>query len=628
MELNWRARLMQEPEWQDVSRWPFVDTQRLGADSRRCYLHRARIVASVLDGRPLNDVAREFQVSAGWVTQLMNRCLAGDEDAPPALSRGLLPQTRLHRSRRQSALGSFAKPAGDRCAFEHLLDTVPGLLDYLMKEIRRAVNRHRRGQNLTPRGFHASLIAYLTTQGWPQDTYPFTSISRGYESARRFLKHALADLQMPRHSGRVTGPRSAPVCAFQEIHIDEAHVDCHGTAAVVLHGRMKPVRLGRISLLLARDVGTGAYLAGTLALTAHPSAADVLALLEQLVTPWAPLTLTAPGLAYAARAGFPSALDETFCRPAFGIVRLDNSLAHLSHQVRRMVCDHLGSTVNFGLAKNPKTRALIEQAFRRLNVDIHRFPSTTGSYPTDPLREPAKLQKEPPFVSLRVLEEAVSVLLVEHNVRPLGNQGAITPLEQMEYQMANHLLPLRATTLGPGLGPYERSQVATVRKGPTAAQPRINFEGCQYTGAALDSAAWVNQKVTIIYDIRDIRTLTAVTLDGRELGVVDVQRTWRRYPHSISLRKRINRLVREHALSKADPLGGFMDYMMAHRHLPREALTLVQLDRQLPPPDGPQPEPPPNHDQERLTEDPRLKKALKRLPDWTPGMAKQRKHSE
>jgi len=624
MVLTWRERLFHEQEWNEFKRWPFLDTQAFPAEKRRRYHTNARIVAAILEGRSVKSVAESFHVTPGRVSQLMGRCLAGDEDTPPALTTGLIPHQRLETSSRRTALGTLAKPAGDRCGFQYVLATVPGLSDYLMTQIRAKVHRNKSSQNLTPRRFHASFIAYLNDQDWPKDTYPFTSSSLGYESCRRFLKRSLIELQMPKEHHRVIGPKTMPVCAFQEIHIDEAHIDCKGAAAVVLHDQMKPLRLGRISLLLARDVGTGCYLAATIALSAHPNAADVLALLEQLVQPWEPLALTAPGLSYSAEAGFPSALDESFCRPTFGIVRLDNALAHLSHQVRRMVCEHLGATVNFGLPKNPKARALIEQAFRRLNLDIHRFPSTTGSHPNDPLREPSKLQKNPPFVSLRALQEAISVLLTEYNLSPLANQGGITPLEQMQYQMTNHLLPLRASNLGPGLGPYERSQTVTVRKGFKAEAPRINFEGCQYTGAALNSADLLNQKVTVLMDIRDIRLLHVMTLDGRSLGVVQAPHTWTRFAHSVSLRKRINHLVRRNVLSKRDPLGGFFDYMLAHRHLPKEALSLLKLAKLMPEEDTL-----PSEEAEDSMPTPKndstLQKALERLPDWNPDMAKNRR---
>lgn len=625
MELSWQQRLMSEPEWYEFSRWPVVDLSILCPEERKQYTRNQRIVSAVLDGENLARVATRFGLSNGRISTLMTRCLGGPANAPPALTMALLPHKRLQQSKRRSPLANTRVDRGNRCAFTYLLKSVEGLEEHLLEHIRRFVERSSNGQNLRPAAFHKLFIAYLESKAWPSDVYPFNSVSRGYPATSRYLKHHIEQMILPKPPPRVIQSRSMPVSAFQEIHIDEAHLDCKGAVAVVLHGRMKPVRLGRISVLVARDVGTGCFLAVTIALKAHPNAADVLALLEQMIQPWVPLSLKTPGLSYASEHGFPSALEEAFCRPAFGIIRLDNALAHLSHQVRRMVCEHLCATCNFGLPKNPKARAMIEQAFRRLNIDVHRFPSTTGSHPMDPSRESVQRQKKPPFVSLQALEEAVSVLLTEYNHRPLANQGAVTPMEQIEYQMANHLLPLRASNVGPGLKPFQRMQQVTVRRAFTTDAPRINFEGCQYQGNALHSAELINKRVNIVFDVRDIRTLEVVTLDGRPLGTVLAPRTWQRFAHSVSVRKRINQMIREQVFSARDPLVDYFNYTAAHVQLPKEALTYVRLDRENErsailmseveePTSG-----------DRQSVDSSLRAALKRLPDWTPAMAKKRR---
>lgn len=625
MDLSWRQRLLSEPEWYEFSRWPVIDLTIFNSEERRQYARNQHIVAAVLDGEVLAHVANRFDLSTGRISTLMTRCLGGPANAPPALTTALLPHKRLQQSERRSALPNTRVDSGNRCAFTYLLKSVEGLEEHLLKHIRWFVERSSRGQNLKPAAFHGLFIAYLESKAWPTNVYPFNTVSRGYPATSRYLKHHIEQMTLPKQPPRVIQSRSMPVSAFQEIQIDEAHLDCKGAVAVVLRGRMKPVRLGRISVLLARDVGTGCFLAGTIALTAHPNAADVLALLEQMIQPWVPLSLKAPGLSYASELGFPSALGEAFCRPAFGIIRLDNALAHLSHQVRRMACEHLCATCNFGLPKNPKARAMIEQAFRRLNIDVHRFPSTTGSHPMDPSRETVQRQKKPPYVSLLALEEAVSVLLTEFNHRPLANQGAVTPMEQIEYQMANHLLPLRASNVGPGLKPFQRMQQATVRRAFTTDAPRINFEGCQYQGDALHSADLINKRVNIVFDVRDIRTLEVVTLDGRPLGTVLAPRPWQRYAHSVSVRKRINQMIREQVFSARDPLVDYFNYTAAHVQLPKEALTYVRLDRENKQSDTPVSEAEEPDPSDRQSVDSSLTAALKRLPDWTPAMAKKRR---
>ncbi|PHS50021.1 MAG: hypothetical protein COB05_01180 [Marinobacter sp.] len=476
MSVTWRERLRAEPYWQDFNHWPFIDIQALPQDLRRAYQRNVDIVHAVLRGELLSEVARRHHLHPSRITQLMNRCLGGAADAEPALSSGLIIHQRVRASSRQSPLASHAKKLGSRCSFQHLLDSVPGLDDHLTEMVRLFVRQSRHGQNLSAKALHAAFVTYLEGQGWPRDVYPFTSLSRGYESVRRFLNRRTAELTLPKTPAREVLSRRLSARVFQEIQIDEHTVDCQGAAAVVLHNQVKPMRLSRISAIVARDVATGCYLAHTVTLTRHPAADDVLALFEAMTRPWEPLDLTTPGLSYAAEAPFPSALGEAFLRPAFGIIRLDNALSHLSHAVRLMITQTMLATANFGLPRLPKGRNLIEQAFGRLNVDIHRFPSTTGSHPVDPIREPLKNQKRAPYVSLKTLEEVLSVLLAEFNVRPLANQGAVSPIEEVRYQMNHHLLPLRSPHRGPALAPFESVREVTVRRPERDRKLRINFK--------------------------------------------------------------------------------------------------------------------------------------------------------
>lgn len=628
MNLSWRERLIAEPHWLDMNQWPFIEAQALPADVRRGYQRNIEIVHAVLQGSPLREVANRHRLHPSRITQLMNRCLGGDEEADPPLSAGLLPQKRLSTGRRHSPLPTFSRKGGARCSFKHLLDSVPGLQKHLVERVRLSARQSRQGQNLSAKALHACFLAYLESQNWPRDCYPYTSVSQGYESVRKLLKRLLTDFTMPRPPTREILSRQPSTRVFQEIQIDEHTLDCKGAAAVLLHGEMKPVRLARISVLVARDVATGCFLAHTIALTQHPAADDVLALFEAMTTPWQPMTLKTPGLVYASETPFPSALGEAFVRPTFGIIRLDNALAHLSRPVRLMISDYLFATNNLGLPRLPKGRNVIEQAFARLNVDVHRFPSTTGSHPVDPIREPRKNQKRAPFVSLRTLEEVLSVLLAEYNLSPLANQGAVSPIEQVRHQMMHHLVPLRSPSRGPSLEPFESVRQVMVRQPERGRSPRINFEKVVYEGAALRSSALVNQKVLIRFDRRDIRRLRVQTLDGRDIGEVVASRAWRRYPHSLATRKRINRLIREGYLSRRDPLLEYFNYTAAHRELPREALTLVNLTREfrlnenvpaeLEPSEG---LPPP----QLVTDEPSVANALKELPDWNPDMVQNRR---
>ncbi len=131
----------------------------------------------------------------------------------------------------------------------------------------------------------------------------------------------------------------------------------------------------------------------------------------------------------------------------------------------------------------------------------------------------------------------------------------------------------------------------------------------------------------IRFDRRDIRSLQVQTLDGRALGAVYAPRTWQRYAHSLATRKRINRIIREGYISRRDPLGNYFNYTAAHRELPSQALSLVQLSREFGmDTDSPTVEEPMEFaDEPWTTDEMSVVEALKALPDWDAGMVRKRR---
>ena len=148
------------------------------------------------------------------------------------------------------------------------------------------------------------------------------------------------------------------------------------------------------------------------------------------------MNLKTPGLIYIPGSGFPSGLSEEFCNIGLNMVRLDNAFCHIAHTVRDYVCNELGATISLGLPAKPKMRNLIEFAFRILNYDMHRFPSTTGSHPKDPIKETSKNSKKPPIITLNALEEVLSVIISGHNAKPQNKLGGSSPLGLMKFHMA------------------------------------------------------------------------------------------------------------------------------------------------------------------------------------------------
>ncbi|MBM7425040.1 hypothetical protein [Spongiibacter marinus] len=627
MLIHWRDRLLAHPDLADINQWPFVDASALSRRRREAYLRNRRILARVLGGESQKAVALDYGLTPSRVSRLLTRCLGGDIDTPPRLSMGLIPHQQGEVPVRRRPLPRISQEGGAKACFQALLNHVPGLKAHLDRMIRAHVSGRHQGQNLAPKPVHSAFITYLREANWPDDCYPFTHSSWAYESVRTYFRRREQEMAMPNTPRRVISSRDTTSRIFQEVQIDEHLVDCASHIGVDVGGNIQAIRLARITLLLARDVASGAYLGYVLAMTRHPSASDMVALLNQLVYPWEPQALNTPGLHYTPGAIFPSALGASFCRPSIGIVRLDNAMAHRAERLVVRLCDELGATVNFGLPAQPKARGLIEQAFKYLNVDVHRIASTTGSHPLDPKRERRRHSKRPPLISLQALEEAIGVVLTEHNIRPVGNLVGVSPLDMMRRQMAHHLVPLRPPPLDRLPSPYHESRAVRVRK-PKADKhaPHIYFEKVLYRGEAINQAALINQPVQVIYDTRDIRYLDVITEDGRHLGEVRAPKSWQRFAHSLALRKKINRHLRHHLIERHDPLAGYFQYCLTHRDKPSIALDLVSLCRDMNLPSAAASvETKPARRSQTTNPGSKASDSHKKVSTWSPSMVKQRR---
>jgi hypothetical protein len=580
MHLSWRERLVQQPELRDFAAWPFLDPDHVPRHHRPQLMRNQRIVALALTGVRHTAIAAEHSVDPSYVSVLLRRSLAGDDAVDPPLTAALVPFARIRVGRRRTPLSKMHDRRGARGAFAQLLESVPNLREQLDKVICAGVRNSRHGQNLTPKSVHAEFLRLLRDAHWPTDTYPFTEEHLGYESMRRYFHRRCDALRMPKPPSRTIRSATPYIGAYQEIHIDEQSTDVHTSLHLEHQGRLIALRVARVTLILAVDVATDCYLAAQLCLTQHPTQSDLLALLRQLHAPWQPLTLTTPGLEYKPGACLPSALGEPFARAGIGIIRLDNALMHLGHRVRQYVCEQVGATLALGLPAQPKTRNQVEHAFDVLNDTLHRFRSTTGSSPQDRVREPRRQQRRPPVLTLRALEETISIVLTTHNTDRQTRLFDHSPLDTLRDAMAHQFVPL----LPPGrvVDPFIERRTVPVRwLRHEHRAPHVNFEKSRYQGRALAAPDLVDQDIRVDFDIRDIRVLRAYRLTGEYLGELLAPKSWQHFPHSLTTRKHINRLLTKERLRGDDPVGNYFAYLLANKDKERHALELARVHREI-----------------------------------------------
>lgn len=583
MRVSWRERLDRQPHLWAMDRWPQLSLDTIPRDRRQAFLRNRQIVAQVLAGQPLGEVAQHYRCSAGRISQLLDRCLGGEADQAPALTRALVPYSVVRDKQRQSPLPALSAPQGPGCAFLELLDAVPGLRDGLDAMILAKLKDKATAQRVTPQSFHGTFKRLLAEAHWPPDQYPYTTASLAYESVRRYLHQRTTQLQRERLARRQRRPRDLGIAAstrraLRVIQIDEQTVDTQEKIYLWLNDELIPLRLPRLSVLLAADVDTHCVLGYHLALSGTPNQQDMLTLLDNCLQPWRPLTLTTPGLAYTPGAAFPSGLEEA--PPiSFGRVQLDNAKIHRALSVIDLLGHQFGATLSWGLPGMPKVRQLVESVFDYINKHCtHRVAATTGSYPTDPKKESRKNRKRMPAITVQMLNEALSVILTEYNITPQAALGNTSPLALFQHHGTSHFVRHVPQRLRDHIHPMLSTQeVALHWYSDERRQPHVNFHYARYQGPGLLKVAGQEKQIRVQFDRRDIRTLRAMTLAGEDLGELQVSQSWQRFPHSLATRQRIHKVNKQHRLNVRDPLSSYFQHLLKHKDTPTSMLGLVRV---------------------------------------------------
>jgi hypothetical protein len=360
--------------------------------------------------------------------------------------------------------------------------------------------------------------------------------------------------------------------------------------SLALSENLCPLRVSRVSLIIAVDVGTQVVLSYVVVLNRASNQQDILDCLAGIYKKWRQKSFVTPGLEYGPKDGFPGGnlFDET-SSPAIGDLQLDNALAHIANRVRVYVTTVIGSTYNLGLPASPKTRNWVEYAFKILTNDAHRFKSTTGSSPTDPKKESRHNAKHPPLISVTALEETIEVLLAHHNGRRKANLGGSSPLETMQHQLDHAFIPRLTSDQCKAISsPAYVLTVLVHFKADDNRAPYIDFHYLRYSGKCLHDPKILNQKVDIHVNKDDLRRVD-VYKDGKFLGVALAPKSWQRFAHSYRTRTYIFKLIRSHKMSeRGDPLVNYFNLLLLNKTLPKQALEIVRVYREFTSGTGPQ----------------------------------------
>lgn len=571
MTLNWKVRLDQQPSLRDINNWPRVPLDSIAKSKQKAFLRNHTIIAQILGGQSLKATARLHNLSNGRISQLLNRCLGGEEDTPPALTHALIPFANVTKTHRKKPLPSQEVMQGTPGAFQALLNQLPPLRDALDEFIVARLKDTDYAQPISPKALHGHFMSTLAGLHWPTTTYPYTHVNMARESVRRYGHKRTLELkarrttEQARRPKRVTGARRHS--GFHRIQIDEHTVHAHHAIQLELDNRVIPIRLARATVLLAIHAESTCVLGYQLVPTQHPTQHELLQLLDNCIQVWRPLPLSTPGLSYLPGACFPSALNLPV-PVTFNQVFLDNAMIHRARTVRDFLTGVMGASIHLGLPGQPLTRELVERAFKRTCQHLsHRLPSSTGSHPRDPISESRKNRKKVPVVTYPMFNDMLSVVLTQHNCTPSPSLYGATPLETYQETCTQHYMPFIPDNIRNTWSPMRGEMRVPLHWYHTESRaPHVNFEYARYRGSGLYAAAEAGDKhIQIVFNRNDIRTVSAFRVSGEPLGKIAPPATWQRFSHSIATRRYIHDLCKEKKMRLRDPLADTFRYLLENK---------------------------------------------------------------
>lgn len=559
----WRTVLAKHPHLWDFQKWPVIEVDTLPRSARKPFDRRRRIVALVLSGISIKEVAQQFSCSSGSITQYMNRCFHV-VNGNYALTQALIPYRHVKQHSRVSPLPTLQKPAGSAGALQALFNQNTVLKERLDSLINARIQDRPEIGPLSSAVFHGFFKQLLAETGHPTNAWPSTSMDMGRETLRKYLHDRTAELKFAKRKAQKQQEDTVHLIAspghqrlFNRVEIDGHMIDFQGRLDIILNEQLLPLRLARAWLYCAVDAETDCILGYVLLDKKSPSRWDVLRLFAHCQRPWTPISFSTPEFHYEPGACLPSGLPE---RPAmvFHQVALDNAWVHHSQVVADYLVQRQGCSVHMGYAREPLQRNWIEQVFDLINTRLsHRLPSTTGSSVTDPKRESRNNAKNPPRFTWRQFQEALELVLTQHNVRKQGGRlGGATPIDLVRAQLSNEWSPFVSQSMRSSLSPFEQKIRLEVKSRSDGVARHLNFCQAKYPCSSLAALTNKDKKVDVLFDFRDIRMLRVYNMTGHYLGQVQAPRSWQKYAHSMDTRKFILNLVKYDHLRAPDLLSG------------------------------------------------------------------------
>ena len=444
---------------------------------------------------------------------------------------------------------------------------------------------------------HKEVKGYLEEEGFTDDDYPLNSDSQGEWSVNQVLIKMRSKYFQPiaeAKGGRDAGRRASstqpmqldfPVRRpYQRIELDAHTLHAMFTIDIEeLDGEVRTTVLRRLAIICAIDSESRAILGYRICMNNQPTVEDVCLALVNALDPQNEDAADILGYVTGSGFGLPESFMDRLRYRTFNELALDNALAHVSPALHEALIGHVNCAINCGKSAHPEGRPLIEGWFKKFAKFLaDPLPSATGGAPKSPKRRNPSKKAKHYKISLADLELLTEAVIRGHNQGDLGVTTGRSPLQKLEYRL----------TRTPGLVRYLRPEdrkldflfyrykEASIRGSvSTGTRPYIQFLNAIYRNHTLSAmGAMIGTKVTIRYDLRDLRTIEAYLPSGESLGILAGQGGWGRTPHSLQTRRAINRHRNQHRVRdvQGDYVRWFVEHILAAKKRKASTANVVK----------------------------------------------------
>ena len=572
--------------------WPQPVPGSIEVSAYGTYLLKKQAVDMYIDGEKLSQIQKTTGIFASRIGHLVDDCLEPDTSGKGAGYCGLLKEKSI-------TLKKNTKRGKD---FSFLLEKYPSLHEFIAGNY-FGDKKYTLEKNMNFKTLHLKFINECKRLGVMQHEYPFNTATKAYASLCSYvhnLEKQNTALQIKRldkdssqklsSTGLGTRYSSNPLYPFSVVQIDGHIIDMVYTIEIPNEdGTVSTLIATRAWLIAVIDVATRCILGYSVSQEFNYNQYDIMDAIKDAIVPKELKDLSITGISYPANGGFYSTAFPNLRYVLFDSIMLDNAKSHLSSFTLDKLVDGLQCTVNYGSVATPETRGIIERFFQTIEIHgFHKLPMTTGSSISDLKRKDPEKSAIKYHVTYDQITELMDVLIAEYNNTPHSGIDNLSPIECMfkkVYEAGMSPCISDEETVSEiinslNLRVAERTVRGHVKKGK---RPYVQFLGCEYRSRLLAaSELYVGQKISIVYDPRDISTLKAYSMEGKYIDTLTARGEFGTKSHSVKTRENALKLARERGrqgLEFDTPIESYMEHLKKESKKSRRAATRSDIVR-------------------------------------------------